>query len=258
MPPRRRRSYLQVDRTRHQGASHETPEAPVPSPPRASSPSPSSGCSRSASATSASRAGAPVSVPQGAQGGRPPPAAVSLRHRGGQLRRRLRHARSSPRTGPTRSSRLIAVAGHPHQSPLGALRRAGLPPRGRPRHHEHDVRQGQPLRRPPRRRPRRLPRHRRLVRARLPGGRLGAAALRRLPHREVVPRLRRRLPGVRRPAHAGRRRPCRLHGCLPGRRPRGRAQGARLRADRPAQRERRHAHRADLRLALSRTASIGR
>ena len=63
-------------------------------------------------------------------------------------------------------------------------------------------------------------------------------------------RLRRRLPGLRRPAHAGRRRPGRLHAVRSGRRSRGSARRARLRAHRSAQRERRHAHGADLRLAL--------
>ena len=63
------------------------------------------------------------------------------------------------------SSRLIAVEITRIKARSGSLGRAGLPPPGRPRHHEHDVRNGLPLRRSSRRRPRRLPRHRQLDRA---------------------------------------------------------------------------------------------
>ena len=52
------------------------------------------------------------------------------------------------------------------------------------------------------------------------------------------------------PAHRRGRRPRRLRPRAAGRRPRGRAQGARLRPHRPPERERRDAHGADLRLAL--------
>ena len=58
------------------------------------------------------------------------------------------------------------------------------------------------------------------------------------------------LPRLRRPAPGRRRRPRRLHAAAAGRRPGGRPSGARLRAHRPAQRERRDAHGDDLRLAL--------
>ena len=60
----------------------------------------------------------------------------------------------------------------------------------------------------------------------------------------------RRLPCVREAAHRRRRRPRPLRPRAAGRRPRGRAQGARLRPHRPPERERRDAHGADLRLAL--------
>ena len=142
-------------------------------------------------------------------------------------------------------------AGHPHQGSLGASGRTRLPPRGRSRHHEHEVLEGEPDRREPRRRPRRLPRRRRLRAARLPRSRVGAEALDRLSRPEVLPRVRRRLPRLRgaAPATDG----VDLAGySLP-------AQVDDLEAARTAlgygridlaQRERRHAHGADLRLAL--------
>ena len=67
---------------------------------------------------------------------------------------------------------------------------------------------------------------------------------------EVVPCLHARLPRLRRSAPGGRRRSRGLHAAAAGRRSRGRPPGARLQADRPGQRERRHAARDDLRLAL--------
>ena len=89
------------------------------------------------------------------------------------------------------------------------------------------------------------------VAARLPGGRVGAQALDRLPRREVVPRVRRRASV---PARTGSQDDgVDLAGytlAAAGRRSRGRARGARLRPHRPPQRERRDAHGADLRLAL--------
>ena len=75
-----------------------------------------------------------------------------------------------------------------------------LPARGRARHHQHGVLEGEPDCRQPRRRAAWLPRHRRLRAARLPGGRVGAQALDRLPHGEVATRVRRRVPGLRRRA----------------------------------------------------------
>ena len=104
----------------------------------------------------------------------------------------------------------------------------------------------------PRRRARRLPRRRRLVAARLPRGRLGARKHSRDFLSATFTRVRTPPPSA--PARPG----CTTDGVdlagytLPAarRRPRGRAARARLRADRPAQRERRHPHRDDLRLAL--------
>ena len=58
------------------------------------------------------------------------------------------------------------------------------------------------------------------------------------------------LPRLRGSADGRRRRSRRLRPGAAGRRPRGRAHGARLRAHRPPERERRYAHGADLRLAL--------
>ncbi len=60
----------------------------------------------------------------------------------------------------------------------------------------------------------------------------------------------RRPPGVLRAADDRGRRPRRLRNAAAGRRFRGRAPGARLQQDRPAQRERRNPHRVDLRVAL--------
>ena len=95
------------------------------------------------------------------------------------------------------SSQADRPAGHPHPSYLRASGRAGLPPRGRSRHHQHEVLEGEPDRREPRRRTRRLSRRRRLRAARLPRGRLGAEALHRPSRPEVLPRVHGRLPRLR-------------------------------------------------------------
>ena len=199
----------------------------------------------SGSATCASRPAAePVSVPAGRACRPADHCKPATTHRARQLRRRLRHA---GRAREPRRSALAAdrVAGHPHPRARGAPGRADLPARGRPRAHEHGLPGREPLRRQPRRRARRLPRRRRLVRARLPRGGVGAEALRRLPRPRSPSRAYgERLPGVRRPPARGRRRPRRLLAARAGRRPRGGPARARLRARRPAQRERRHAHRA--------------
>ena len=195
------------------------------------------------------RARRPGLRPEGGAGRRPRPRAVYVRHRGRRLRRRLRHARrvrepGRPAVAADRAAR------DPHPGALAAPEGAGVPPRGRTRHHEHAVLEGEPLRRRPRRRARRLPRRRRLRPARLPRGRLGHEALDRLPRREVLPRVRGRLPCLRGEAHRGGLRPHPLRPRAAGRRHGGRAQGARLRPDRPPERERGDAHGPDLRLAL--------
>ncbi len=170
-----------------------------------------------------------------------------LRHGTRQLSRRLRHARRArepgqPAVAPDR------VAGDAHPRSLCASGHADLPPRRRSRDHQHDVLEGEPLRRHARRRPRRLSRRRRIVAARLPGGHLRAEALRRLPRVEVRARLFARLPLVCRPAARRRRRSRRLHAVAARRRPRGRSACPRLPPHRPDQRERGHAHRDDLQL----------
>ncbi len=197
--------------------------------------------------------------PQGAHAGQLILHACQLRHGERQLRRRLRHARRArePRRPALAADR---AAGRPHPRPVGAPGRADLPPRGRPRHHEHEVPRREPVRRQPRRRPRRLPRRRRLRPARLPGGRVGAASTRptssaRSPCRaygDGVPGLRGRgceADGVDLAGYAP---------AAAGRRPRGRPRRARLRPHRPPQRERRDAHGDDLLLALPAAASTAR
>ena len=130
------------------------------------------------------------------EGRRPDPRGLRLRHGAGQLRGRLRHARRArePRRPAVAADR---AAGHPHPRPLGRPRGAALPARGWPRRDQHEVRKGEPVRGRPRRRPRRLSRSRRLSPARLPRGRVRAEALDRLLRREVLPRVRRRLPRLR-------------------------------------------------------------
>ena len=107
-----------------------------------------------------------------------------LQHREGRLRRRLRNARGArePRRPALAADR---AAGHPDPRAFATPGRPDLPPGRRPRRHEHEVRGRQSVHRQPRRRPRRLPRRRRLRPARLPGGRVGPRALRRLPRPEV-------------------------------------------------------------------------
>ena len=67
------------------------------------------------------------------------PRALPVRHGERQLRGRLRHAR---RAGEPRRPEVPAdrVARHPDPCSLGASGNGGLPPRGRPRNHEHEVR----------------------------------------------------------------------------------------------------------------------
>ena len=86
--------------------------------------------------------------------------------------------------------------------------------------------------------------------ARLPGGELVTGALARPPQRAVVPRRRRGVPVLRRPAPQQRRRSGRLLHPRTRRRPRTRPARPRLPPDRPGQRKRGHPHRDDLRLAL--------
>ena len=132
-------------------------------------------------------------------------------------------------------TRIKSLSAHP-----GA---ADLPARRRPGHHQHALLEGEPDRRRPRRRPRRLPGRRRLRATAVPRGRLGPEAVDRPARRRSLPRVHRRLPLVRRAPPGGRRRPCRLLDPRVGRRSRDRPQCARLRPDRPDQRERRHAAR---------------
>ena len=66
----------------------------------------------------------------------------------------------------------------------GGSCRADLSPPGRSRNHEHDLPDGEPVRRQARRRAGRLPRRRGLGEARLPRGDLGSRAGSRLSHRE--------------------------------------------------------------------------
>ena len=229
-----------------EASTHPHPHAPRGSSPSRSSRSRSAGLGYLRFAPDAG----PVSVPAGAQAGdlilkpctlRAPRTAAYAADCGTLV---VPENRADPQ------SRLIALPVTRIQRPLGASGGADLPPRGRSRHHEHGLREGEPLRRRPRRRPRRLPRRRRLVGARLPGGRVGAQALRRLPRREVLPaptptpsaRARHRLQadGV---DLAGYTLPQRVDDLEAARaRPR-------LRPHRPAQRERRHAHGDDLLLA---------
>ena len=143
------------------------------------------------------------------------------------------------------------AAGEAHPRALGAPGRAGVPAAGRPRADEHGLPGREPLRGRPRRRARRVPRRRRLVRARLSRGGLRDEALARLPRQRLLRRVRQGALRVRPAVAARRRRPGRLLAARACGRPRSRAGGARLPADRPAQRERRHANRADLRLAAS-------
>ena len=187
---------------------------------------------------------------EGSPGRRPDPRELYLRHRGRWLRGRLRDARR-PREPGRSGVAADRAAGDPDPRQVGSSGRADLPARGRPRHHQHAVQERQPVRRRPRRRPRRLPRHGRLGPPRLPRGRVGAEALDRLPRRDVLPRARRRIPRLRGSPDRRGRRSRRLLAAAAGRRPRGRAQGARLRPHRPAERERRDAHGDDLLLALS-------
>ena len=70
---------------------------------------------------------------------------------------------------------------------------------GRPGHHEHGFRSGEPVRGRSRLRPRRVSRGRRVPAARVPGGHLGGQALERSHRRGVLPGVRRGVPGVRRP-----------------------------------------------------------
>ena len=165
---------------------------------------------------------------------------------------------SSPRTGPQPGSRVIGVKVIRIKARSAHPARARLPAPGRAGRNQHDVQVGEQARRPPRRRARRLPGHRQLRSARLPRGPVRAEALHRLSRREVVPCLHPRLARLRRSAPGGRRRSRRLHAATAGRRSRGRPPGAGLQAHRPGQRERRHAARDDLRLALTRAASTAR
>ncbi len=75
-------------------------------------------------------------------------------------------------------SRLIALPVTRIQARSDHPAEPDLPARGRSGPHQHGLQEGEPVRRQARRRPRRLPRRRRLVGARLPGGRLGPEALR--------------------------------------------------------------------------------
>ena len=147
-----------------------------------------SGSPCSVSRTSGSRPADPVSVPAGAQGRRPDPRALRLRHRERQLRRRLRHARRAREPGRSAVA-ADRAAGDAHPGSLGAPGRARLPPPGRPGHHEHGLHRAS-----------RFADDRDVVLvgyrgmdgsvgARLPGGRVGAQALDRLPEREVLPRV---------------------------------------------------------------------
>ena len=118
-------------------------------------------------------------------------------------------------------SRLIALPVIVIRAHIGTPGRPDLPPARRPRHHQHGVPRRQPLHRPPRRRARRLPRRRRLDPARLPGGELGNGALGG-PHQPAdVPRRRRGIPVVRRPAPQRGCRSRRLFDPRRSRRPRG-------------------------------------
>ena len=79
------------------------------------------------------------------------------------------------------------------------------------------------------------------------------------PAQQGVARIRRlRLPCLRQAAPGQRRRSRRLLAARARRRPRARTPATRLRTDRPHQRERRHAHGDDLRLALPAAASTAR
>ena len=187
--------------------------------------------------------------PRRGEGGPADPASVPLRHGAGQLRRRLRHPRRPREPGQARLS-ADRSPGHPHQGALRASRRADLPARRRPGDLQHALLEGESARRQPRRRSRRLPGRRRLRAAPVPRGRVGPEAVDRPARPEVVPRLHRRLPLLRCAPPGGRRRHRRLLDSCPGRRSRGRPQGARLRPDRPDQRERGYPHGDDLRLAL--------
>ena len=216
----------------------------------ASSASSRSGCSCSVSATSASAPATTRSPCRTAPGRRarscsrvtttprtaatPPTAARS----------------SCPRTAPIRSSRLIALpvtrirarSAHP------ASRSSGL--EGGPGITNMEFSKASRFAERPRRRPRRLPRRRRLRR-----GSTAPRSRRRCKHSTdflSAKSHRAYADGFRACADAAagrRRRPRRVHAAPAGRRPRGRAHGARLRAHRPAQRERRHAHGDDLRVA---------
>ena len=183
------------------------------------------------------------------EGRRPPPRGLRLRHREGQLRRRLRDARRVREQAQGRFATDRAPRDtDPRQ--VRASERGDLPPRRRSRPDEHAVREREPVRRRPRRRPCRLPRDGRFLRARLSGGRIGDEALDRPSRREVVPRARRRFPRLRAPTDGQRRRSRRLQPAAAGRRSRGRPQGARLRPHRPPERKRRDTHCDDLLLAL--------
>ena len=147
------------------------PRRTASSPPHASSRSRSSRRGRRARATSASApAPTPVSVPSGAHAGQLTLQPATTRPRTAATPPTA--ARSScPRTGTTRSSRLIAL-------PVTRIHARSANPgepifrlEGGPGITNMEFPRREPVRGPPRRRARRLPRRRRLVAARLPRGR---------------------------------------------------------------------------------------
>ena len=191
----------------------------------------------------------PVSVPAGAHAGELILQPCTYQHREAAATTPTAARWSCPRTAPTRTSRLIALPVTRIRARSAHPGEPDLPARGRARHHQHGVLEGEPVRRAARRRPRRLPRRRRVRRARLPRGRLGAEALRRLSSARGRCA---RTPTPSGPARAGSRRTAstspatRCRSASTTSRP---PAGARLPPHRPDQRERRHAHGDDLLLA---------